>query len=194
VDELCIQQQTIGHTANNQGLAAASGEYLVMLNNDTYVTPGWMRTLINHLLRDKSIGLIGPVTNNIGNEAKINIAYENMGDMLLSTARYPRRHMGKTFPLRTAAFFCVMMHREVYERVGTLDEAFGQGYFEDDDYCRRVEKEGMRIVCAEDVFIHHHLSASFSKLKSHERQVLFEKNKAVYEAKWGKWVPHEYQR
>lgn len=178
--------------ANNQGLAAAHGEYLVMLNNDTYVTPGWVGTLVRHLQRDKSLGLIGPVTNNIGNEAKINISYTDMDAMLEASARYTRRNIGHTFPLRTAAFFCVMMPRHVYLRVGPLDEAFGLGFFEDDDYCRRIEQRGLRIVCANDVFIHHYLSASFNNLKRQDRQNLFERNKAIYEAKWGEWVPHVY--
>ena len=179
--------------ANNQGLSVACGEYLVLLNNDTYVTPGWVRTLVKHLKRDKSIGLIGPVTNNIGNEARININYGNMSEMLRASTRYTRKHVGKIFPLRTAAFFCVMMPRNVYDRVGPLDEAFGRGFFEDDDYCRRIEQIGLRIVCAEDVFVHHHLSASFNNLRSQERQALFEQNKAVYEAKWGKWIPHVFR-
>jgi GT2 family glycosyltransferase/glycosyltransferase involved in cell wall biosynthesis len=179
--------------ANNQGLGIAAGEYLVLLNNDTYVTPGWVRTLMNHLRRDRTIGLIGPVTNNIGNEAKIDIEYPNMEAMLTVSSNYTLRHIGKTFPLRTAAFFCVMMRREVYERVGPLDEAFGIGFFEDDDYCRRIEQLGLRIACAEDVFVHHQLSSSFNKLKDRERQALFAKNKALYETKWGKWVPHVYR-
>lgn len=179
--------------ANNQGLAAATGDYLVLLNNDTHVTPGWLRTLIGHLRRDASIGLIGPVTNNIGNEAKIEITYGDMAEMLQKTAEFTRRHAGRVFPLRTAAFFCVMMTRSTYEQVGPLDEAFGKGFFEDDDYCRRIEQIGKRIVCAEDVFVHHHLSASFDKLKAAERKALFEKNKALYEGKWGAWIPHAYR-
>lgn len=180
--------------ANNQGLAVASGDYLVLLNNDTYVTPGWIRTLFKHLQRDPGIGLIGPVTNNIGNQAKIQTGYSNMGEMLLETGRYTRSHIGQLFPLQTAAFFCVMFPRSVYQQVGDLDEVFGRGFFEDDDYCRRIEQLGLRIVCAEDVFIHHHLSASFNKVRSSERQALFEQNKATYEAKWGPWVPHNYKR
>ncbi len=179
--------------ANNQGLSIATGDFLVLLNNDTYVTPGWVRTLVGHLQRDKSIGLIGPVTNNIGNEAKIDIYYGEMSEMLIKSAAYTRRHIGQTYPLRTAAFFCVMMSRMVYEQVGPLDENFGRGFFEDDDYCRRIEQLGLRIVCTEDVFIHHHLSASFNKLKHQERQQLFEENKKIYEAKWGEWVPHGYR-
>jgi len=178
--------------ANNQGMAIANGEYLVLLNNDTYVTPGWIRTLLKHLQLDKTIGLIGPVTNNIGNKAKIDIHYTDMSEMLISASAFTLRHIGQLFPLRTAAFFCVMMPRTTYDRVGVLDEAFGRGFFEDDDYCRRIEQLGLRVVCAEDVFIHHHLSASFNKLRQQDRQQLFEENKKIYETKWGKWIPHSY--
>ncbi|MDI1276631.1 glycosyltransferase [Methylobacter sp.] len=180
--------------ANNQGLNIATGDYLVLLNNDTYVTPGWVRTLIGHLQRDKTIGLIGPVTNNIGNEAKIDISYSDMSEMLVKSASYTRRRIAQLYPLRTAAFFCVMMSRDVFEQVGPLDEIFGRGFFEDDDYCRRVEKLGLRVVCAEDVFIHHQLSASFNKLKQQDRQKLFEENKKIYETKWGEWIPHVHKK
>lgn len=180
--------------ANNQGLLAASGRYMVMLNNDTYVTPGWIRTMVNHMMRDPTIGLLGPVTNNIGNEARIDISYGSMDEMISSSAKYTLPRMGQIFPLRTVAFFCVMLERGTFEKIGPLDEAFGRGFFEDDDYCRRIETAGLKVICAEDVFIHHHLSASFNKLKQHERQRLFEENKRVYEAKWGPWIPHDYRR
>lgn len=179
--------------ANNQGLSIAKGEYVILLNNDTHVTPGWIRTLVAHMRRDPTIGLIGPVTNNIGNEAKIEIGYTDMPQMLERSAAFTRRHLGVTFDLPTVAFFCVAIPRTVYEKIGPLDEAFGRGFFEDDDYCRRVEEIGLRIVCAEDVFIHHHLSASFNKLGSTERQKLFNQNKAYYESKWGEWKPHSYR-
>jgi GT2 family glycosyltransferase len=179
--------------ANNQGLAMASGEYLVLLNNDTYVTPGWIATLASHLRRRKTLGMIGPVTNNIGNEARIDIQYNDMDGMLAAAVDYTARHAGQLTPLRTAAFFCVMLRRAVYEKVGPLDEAFGIGFFEDDDYCRRVEQAGWTIACADDVFVHHHLSASFSQLKHERRQAIFERNKAIYEEKWGEWIAHSYR-
>jgi GT2 family glycosyltransferase len=178
--------------ANNQGLALSQADYLVMLNNDTEVTSGWLRTLINHLAFDKSIGMIGPVTNNIGNEARIKTRYQNSREMQLEARKYTLLHLGETFPIRTLAFFCVMLPRSVFEKVGPLDEAFGLGFYEDDDYCRRVEQAGLRLVCAEDVFIHHELSASFKKLGK-GRQELLAKNRKIYEAKWGPWVPHRHR-
>ncbi len=193
--KVILNERNLGFAAgNNIGLAAATGEYLVLLNNDTYVTPNWVRTLVNHLRRNPRIGIIGPVTNNIGNEAKIEIRYDSMDGMRSAAAAYTRRHLGELIPIRTVAFFCVAMPRATYEMVGSLDEVFGVGFFEDDDYCRRVEAAGLDVACAEDVFVHHHLSASFDKLKAETREQLFLRNKALYEAKWGEWTAHAYRQ
>ena len=191
---LILNDRNAGFSAgNNIGLNAATGDYLIVLNNDTYVTPGWVRTLCAHFRRDDSLGLVGPVTNNIGNEARIDIAYDDMDQMIARASAYTRAHPGESLAVRNAAFFCVAMPRATYERVGGLDEAFGIGFFEDDDYCRRVEQAGLGIACAEDVFVHHHLSASFDKLKAERKKELFDANKAIYEAKWGMWEPHSYR-
>lgn len=177
--------------ANNQGLALAKGEFLALLNNDTQVTSGWAQTLRRHLQRDPGLGLIGPVTNNIGNEAKIDIRYQDSREMAIRARQYTWRHAGLSVPCATLGFFAVMMPRSTYQRLGPLDEAFGLGFFEDDDYCRRVEQAGLSCAFAEDVFIHHHLSASFKLMPGSQRQQLFNRNKAFYEAKWNRpWVPH----
>lgn len=179
--------------ANNQGLAAATGEYFILLNNDTYVTRGWVRGLVAHLRRNPGVGLVGPVTNNIGNEARVQTSYSGMAEMAEFARRYTALHAGRTFALPTLAFFCVAMSRRTYELVGPLDEDFGMGFFEDDDYCRRVALAGLACVCAEDVFVHHQLSASFDSIDQDRRRALFERNKAIYEKKWGNWKPHSYR-
>lgn len=194
VRRLILNERNLGFSAgNNVGLLAASGEFLIVLNNDTYVTPGWVRTLCAHFRRDASLGLVGPVTNNIGNEACVDMAYSSMTEMIAQATAYTRARPGVNFPIRTAAFFCVAMPRALFEQVGGMDEAFGIGFFEDDDYCRRVERAGFGIACAEDVFVHHHLSASFDNMKADEKRELFERNKQTYEAKWGAWTPHAYR-
>ena len=77
--KLILSPENIGFSAgNNLGLKVATGDYIVVLNNDTVVTNGWALKLIRHLKNDPSIGLIGPVTNNIGNEAKIDIFYPSL--------------------------------------------------------------------------------------------------------------------
>lgn len=182
--------------ACNQGLAAAaerSPDVLVILNNDIVVTPGWTRTIAHHLARDTTIGLIGPVTNNIGNEARIQTSYTDLVGMQTEQAMLTGEQAGNRLELPVLAFFCVAMPRDVYDQIGDLDANFGTGFFEDDDYCQRVRAIGRRIVCAEDVFVHHELSASFSKIDQGERARLFERNRAYYESKWGPWQQHAYR-
>jgi len=191
---LILNEENLGFAAgNNCGLQAACGDYLIVLNNDTYVTRGWMLDLVRHFRRSPDLGLLGPVTNNIGNEAKIPIRYADMTEMSSAAYAYTSARAGEELAVAVLAFFCAAMPCEVYEKVGDLDERFGLGFFEDDDYCQRVVQAGYRIAVAEDVFVHHHLSASFDQLEPARRQALFEANKALYEEKWGAWTPHRYR-
>lgn len=179
--------------ANNQGLREADGEILLLLNNDTVVPKGWLDPLVRHL-RNPRIGLVGPVTNAVGNEAKIEVPYTNIQQMHDFADGYTEAHKGRLFDISMLAMFCVALRRDVLEEVGYLDEAFGIGMFEDDDYSRRVQASGYRTVCAEDAFIHHYGQASFRKLiASGEYQALWDKNQAYFESKWGPWQAHVHR-
>ncbi len=192
--KLILNDKNLGFAAgNNVGLKVATGDYLVILNNDTRVTPGWMTDLVRHLRRNEHLGLVGPVTNSIGNEAQIAIVYHKIEEMRTKAAEYTSSHARKRIDVETVAFFCVAMRRSTWEKVGPLDEAFTVGFFEDDDYCRRVAQAGLKVAIAEDVFVHHQHSASFNILPPEEKQAIFERNKQVFEAKWGKWIPHAYR-
>jgi GT2 family glycosyltransferase len=177
--------------ANNQGLAVADGRYLVLLNNDTVVTRGWVGALVRHLAANPSVGMIGPSTNAIGNEARVDAGYATLAEMPKWAADFVRRNDGVAFAIPMLAMFCAALPREVFETVGPLDERFGVGMFEDDDYARRVRAAGLGIVCARDAFVHHWMKASFSKLPEAEYRAIFERNRRLFEEKWGVvWTPH----
>jgi GT2 family glycosyltransferase len=177
--------------AVNQGMNAATGDILVVLNNDTVVPPGWLPALSRHLERPQ-IGLVGSTTNRCGNEAEVEAAYRTYGEMVQVAARRQREHAGTAFDIEVATFFCSAMRRDVYERVGSLDERFEVGLFEDDDYSLRMRDAGYRVVCAEDAFVHHFGEASFGELvPSGMYGELFRANKKRFEEKWGiTWQPH----
>ena len=179
--------------ACNQGMARATGDPVILLNNDTEVSEGWLSGLARHLRADPQLGLLGPVTDNVGNEARVVTAFETCEEMEREAFEISLANRGRLRDMKTLGFFCVAIPRRVFESVGLLDERFGLGYFEDDDYCRRVEAAGYRIACAEDVFVHHLLGASFSQLAASEKQDLMERNRRLYEEKWGSWTPHEYR-
>ena len=187
-----INESNLGFAAaNNLALERARGDFLVLLNNDTVVARGWLSTLLRHLSARPDIGMIGPVTNAIGNEARVEVGYDRIEEMPAWATAYTRAHEDELFEIPMLAMFCVAMRRQVFERVGPLDERFGVGMFEDDDYAIRMRKAGYGILCARDSFVHHWMKASFRKMPEGEYRELFEKNRRLFEEKWATpWVPH----
>lgn len=179
---------------NNIGMKLTKGEYIILLNNDTKVTPGWISRLVYHASRD-GVGLVGPATNNIGNESKIEIEYDSAKQIEIENKAtvYTSSHWGELLDLDRIAAFCWIKSRQTYKKLGGFDDLFFPAFFEDDDYCRRIKDSGLKIYCADDVFIHHHLSAS-TKADPAAHSKMFVDNKAKYEKKWKeKWKPHKYR-
>jgi len=178
-------------TACNQGLAAARGEVLVLLNSDTIVAPGWLAGLEAHLRAGAD--LVGPVTNRIGNEAEVPVSYETYGDFLREAAARAAKRQGEAIEIPTLTMFCLAMGRRAWEAIGALDESFGVGTLEDDDYSQRARAAGLRLRCAEDVLVHHFGEGSFGKLfgdGSYSR--LLDRNRHQFEEKWGEaWQPYQ---
>ncbi len=178
---------------NNAGIHAARGDFVILLNNDTYVTRGWARDLIRPMQLDPTIGMTGPLTNMSGNEQKVGIAYSNMEEMARASAGFTMRRRRQLYPIGRLAFFCVAIRRAVLDAVGDLDESYTTGYFEDDDYCERVRQAGYQLHVCDDVFVHHHHSASFSQLGETRTTALMKRNRRIFEKRWGKWIPHGYR-
>jgi GT2 family glycosyltransferase len=191
--KLVFNDQNRGFAAgSNQGLSVATGEFLVLLNNDTIVPPGWLARLVRHL-DDPAIGLAGPMTNRCGNEAQLDVRYRTYGEFLRVVSEIQNSSSGAVTEMRTAIMFCVAMRREVFKQVGLLDERFETGMFEDDDYAMRIRAAGYRVGCVDDVFIHHFGQASIGELAAAGTYgPLFHANRRRFEEKWGAtWTPHE---
>jgi GT2 family glycosyltransferase len=177
--------------ACNQGARAAAGDVLVLLNDDTAVSPGWLGRLSAHLERPQ-VGMVGATTNRTGNEAQIDTDYQTWAELVRFADARAREHAGEAFEIRTLTMFCVAMRRQLYEHVGPLDERFETGLLEDDDYSRRVSDAGYRLLCADDAFVHHFGETSFGKLvASGEYARVLEANRARFEDKWkAPWQPY----
>jgi GT2 family glycosyltransferase len=169
---------------NNDGIRVATGRVIVLLNNDTRVSDGWLSRMRSTLLADRSVGLVGPVSNAVGNEQKIFISGATPEDILGEGRTWAEMSGGDSFETDRLGFFCVAFRRDLLELVGLLDDAYDLGFYEDDDYCLRVLKAGYKLVCREDVFIYHHGSASFGKVP-HRTKDLLKKNRRLLEQKFG---------
>lgn len=170
--------------AVNQGLAAASGDFLCLLNNDTVVSRGWLSALVAHLQANPSLGMVSPSTNDASNESRVEAPYPDVASMPDWARRFTRRNAGEIVQVPMLAMFCVVFPRRVFETVGFLDEQFLVGMFEDDDYSRRVRNAGYELGCARDSFVHHRGRGTFHRLGEEYYWDLYRDNQRKYLAKW----------
>jgi len=165
---------------NNDGIKLAQGQYVVLLNNDTLVPGGWLDRLLKLFNEQPDVGLVGPVTNSAGNEQRIELDGLNEKSFEEIAAAYVERQKGVWFITEKLGFFCVAMRRNLIEKIGYLDEKFGIGMFEDDDYCIRAKKAGFTLAVVEDCFVYHKGSVSFKKLATIDYVELFNKNRGYF--------------
>jgi GT2 family glycosyltransferase/predicted Zn-dependent protease len=184
--EVIRNEANVGFPAGcNQGLARARGRYLVLLNNDTVVTPGWLEGLIRWSLHDwPSVGLVGAVTNASRPPQEVAVDYRRLDDLDAFAARRRQQFAGKALEVERLTGFCLLARREVLEKVGVFDEQFGVGFFDDDDLSVRARQAGFRLLVAQDVFVHHFGSRTFTGLGIDCPRQLRD-NFERFRAKWG---------
>jgi GT2 family glycosyltransferase/Tfp pilus assembly protein PilF len=169
----------------NQAIVASRGRYLLLLNNDTVVTDGWLKGLVAWSLHDwPKVGLVGPMSNYAPPPQHLAQDYQDMNGME-TLARRRRQEFGRqAMRVERLTGFCLLVRREVLERVGGFDEGFGPGFFEDDDLCVRAREAGFQLLLAQDVLIHHYGSRTFHALGI-DAEAQLRQNFERFRVKWG---------
>jgi GT2 family glycosyltransferase len=177
----------------NQALAQARGAYLVLLNNDTIVTAGWLDGLVRHALAGwPRVGLVGPVSNATAVPQEVEVDYTDLAGIDPFAARRARDDAGRALAVQRVTGFCLLLRRDVWQKVGGLDERFGLGFFEDDDLGVRVRRAGHELVVALAVFVHHFGSRTFRGLGLDPYRRLQE-NFELFKEKWGEEQARGYR-
>lgn len=157
--------------ANNTGIRASAGRYILILNCDTEVYPGALETLAEYLDGHPGVGAVGPMLLNGDGSVQLQgrrgrltpltgIAYA-----LGLDRRFPRHRLLAGYLMRYADPFepveaealsgaCMMVRAEVLHRVGGFDEALIQ-YAEDLDLCYRIGAAGWRVMYLPQAQVRH---------------------------------------
>jgi GT2 family glycosyltransferase len=145
----------------NVGAAVSRGRFLALLNSDTVVTDDWLDRLVDILESDTSIGLVSPSTNYVGEGPQLDHDAANVDASMAASYAARVRYRDPVHVSERLTFFCVVVRRDLFELLNGLDEGYGVGNFEDDDFCARIEFLGYGLVVARGVFIYHKGSATF---------------------------------
>ncbi|PIE63946.1 MAG: hypothetical protein CSA24_03375, partial [Deltaproteobacteria bacterium] len=167
---------------NNVGLAAARGRHVCLLNSDTVVTAGWLDPMVRALDDDPRVGLVGPMTNSITGPQKLDsVPYDEktLDGLEDFAAQLAERLDGQVVPTLWVVGFCVLIRGTLLEQIGGLDTSFGQGNFEDTDYCLRAFIAGQNSVIVPGSFVHHFGSRSFAAGRVDYHALMAEK-KAIF--------------
>lgn len=177
----------------NQALNLVQGEYIVLLNNDTVLTPHWLEGLLGVASNVPQAGLVGPVSNEVPEPQRVLPDYGiNLSG--LDTFAIERRNAfaGNILGVERISGFCLLIPREILWGVGTLDERFGLGFFEDDDLGIRVRQAGYKLLVALDTYIHHWGSQTVKSLGIDTQNWLLE-NHGKFKEKWGEEIAGRYR-
>lgn len=162
-----------GYTrAANIGLRASTGAHVVLLNSDTVVSPGWLERIVACAESDERIGIVGPLSNAAThqsvpavtedgrwavNELPAWLSVDSMAMLVADLSGQERP--GVPF----VNGFCYAITREAIERVGFFDEElFGSGYCEENDFCIRAREAGFTAALADDAYVFHAKSKSYT--------------------------------
>lgn len=170
----------------NLGLQHAEGHVLI-LNSDTLVPHAWLSNLVRALESSSRIGLAGPMSNCVSGPQLIEgLSFETMADINAYAAQLHDEQNGQIVDCERLVGFCLLIRDTAFTEVGFLDEGFGIGNFEDDDYCLRVRRAGYRICIASDCFVFHYGSRTFTGMgyTSDIYSDLMNRNAKRFKEKW----------
>lgn len=186
---LVLNADNRGYAAGcNQGIQVALGEYVVLLNNDTVVTSEWLSGLLECHSSHPVAGIIGPLTNSASGIQVVSGPDYCVEDGLEHYSRsFRAAHRFRRVPSRRIVGFCMLFRRVLVDKIGLLDEEFGSGNYEDDDFCLRSAVAGYQNLVAADVYIHHYGSVSFAGNRVDYGSALI-RNAALFQEKWSRPV------
>ena len=143
-------EQNLGFLRNcNRGAELARGRFVVFLNNDTRVDQDWLDPLVETLLDNPSVGLVGSKLTypdgrlqEAGGIIFSNGAGWNYGR--LEDPNHPDFNHARDVDYVSGA--SIMIERSYFHALGGFDERFVPAYYEDTDLCFRIRAEGRRVV------------------------------------------------
>jgi GT2 family glycosyltransferase/glycosyltransferase involved in cell wall biosynthesis len=182
---------------NNHGIRHARGSIVALLNNDLEIIHGeWLDEMVSQAVRPE-IGCVGALLyypNDTIQHAGVAIGMGGVAGHLFrdfprgTDGRCNRARLTQNFSAVTAA--CLVVRRDVFEKVGGLDESLAVA-FNDIDFCLRVRATGLRNLWTPFAELYHHESASRGAEDTPEKHERFRREVEIMLARWKDVIAHD---
>jgi GT2 family glycosyltransferase len=178
-----INTKNIGCAAGwNMGIKEGNNKYIVLLNPDTIVTPGWLYPLVKTAVSDPKISIIGTKHVN-ANEIVIHAGVIKENNKLInrSGVRDNPGIFSNSIDIEAVFGACFMIKRDLIPVLGLFDERYFL-YAEESDYCINARKKGYRIVYCPSKIYHFERGAP---MNPENRHFYHKKSIELLNKKWG---------
>ena len=170
--------------AVNQASEEARGEYLVLLNTDAYVHPGWLEPMLAALGRPGVGAVVPQYLHPDGSLQEAGALLAQDGTVLVyGDGDDPGRlcyRFRRVVDYGAAA--CMLIRRATFEELGGFDERYRPAYYEDADLCLRLAQRGLSVVYEPRATVTHVRYGSSGAGTAVE---LSERNRARFVERWG---------
>jgi GT2 family glycosyltransferase len=190
-----LNERNLGYAgANNRGAAIATGQLLVLLNNDLVLTPGWLEPMLAALRR---LGARAGVIGNIQRDASTR-AVDHSGIFINLKAKPEHDHalpprwwrwIRRTRNVAAVTGACALIERTLWRQLGGFDEGFSNGG-EDVDLCFRAHAAGrVNAVALRSIVLHHVSSSPGRKLRDEQnsRRLATKWRNRLEALAWRRW-------
>ena len=175
-DRAILNPENVGFAAGmNQGARAAQGEYLVFLNNDVTVPPGWLSKLVEASQAIEGVGIVAPAVT--------------AGGSFVTVRSEPHEVVREVLPFSLPpAAVCYLVPRAEFEAAGGWCEEYRLGGAEDIDLCFTMWARGRRVLVDERVLIVHH-SKGTAAAKLVDWEEIWRQNRELLIDRWSTAEP-----
>jgi GT2 family glycosyltransferase len=182
---------------NNYAVAQSTGNYLLLLNNDTEaLSDGWIEAMVEQAQRP-SIGAVGAILLYPDNTIQhAGVVIGMLGLAGHAHKNFPADHPGYVGLLRAVHNYsavtgaCLMTRRSVFDEVGGLDEKLAIA-FNDVDLCLKMCEAGYRNVLLPHVRLYHYESKSRGTEDTPEKLARFKREINLMRLRWRTYIEHD---
>ena len=175
----------------NRALPELRGRFVVLLNNDVQVVPGWLDAMVSAIESSSDVGAVGPkivYPSGVLQEAGCTLLPDGTAEMvgLGEDPDLPQFNYRRTVDYSSGA--CLLLRTQVLRELGGFDESFAPAYCEDSDLCLRLRRNGLRTLYEPSAVVIHHLSVTTAAHGKSEKLHQVARNLVRLNHKWGDFL------